>query len=1085
MAGEPEVEEEVAAPPAQRPRIVVTPNPFDYSSAELGPSAFDALETENKAQPSGPVYDDTEVKETRRPSPASFLQNQQELQGAIPDAEPQDIVDQREAPKPIALQQQEQPKLGPSAFDALEQQDAAEQPYQEAANIPKGFLRNLERAITPHVPPPPSGHNMPPPGMGLPPHVPPPPTAAPPPMAPVPPSGSKILYGVSDQKPFDFHDLYTQTMDDLHPIKQLQKAAEDIAPLGADEKPYELSRLTRGSYGRSHQAITNATFDFKTLKNNGMGLTDVLHPVKDRLREFDEYARSMRTVELHGRGINSGQPLAEAQANIAAAPPEFKFTLPALHNYQDRILQYARDSGILSKESYNTIKAANQQYVPLHRAMQPTKEGGLAQSLQTWNPIKKIKGSDRDTLSPIETIVRNTHHLMDLAEKNRALNALVDMAEARGGLGGLVTKMPPGTHPINVTQGEVEKFLTSNGVPVPGAFYGAPDHFTIFRPDAMRPGPDTIVAYKNGKAHMYKVDPEVADAVNGMGHQQVSMVVKAMSFPARVLRAGATLSPDFLTKNPARDQFVAASLSKNGYIPIVDYVRGLGHMLGNTEQYQMWLKSGGANSAIVGMDRKYIESELRNLMQTGLWEKTKTNFKHPFEFLSKLSEYGEQPTRIAEFIKATNPGFIRRNFANPKSVYEAGYESREITTDFGRHGSDPLLRGLEQQTAFMNPAKQGIDRFGRAIKDNPGAMAFKLAAFSTVPTAALYWNSRSDPRIADAPRWERDLVWYWPTHDWQEISPTEAKAYPKNWVKNENGKNYVDLGTIYKWPKAFEIGIAGGSVLERTLDAYFQKYPNAWKDFDKTMLQAFTPSVVPTWALPVAEAQSNYSVFRQRPLVSKRIENPADRRYEYDNYTSDAAKLVGSAIANISPTNQLSSPKVIENYALGWSATLGRYALQMADLALHQVAPKKGQPYPAWKGEQAKGYEAPAWTAADMPVLRSWVSRMPSTFAEPVDEFFQNYHSATTTQATQKRLIRRDEKDAATAAREQVPNVNLRQHATAIGNQFKMIEMIQNANNIPAADKTKLINRLSLGIMKTAQSGNEAFYKMQGKKPAQ
>lgn len=1093
MAGEPEVEEDVAPPPVKRPRIVVTPNPLHYDPGELGPSAFDAAEAEEKTKTSGPspLFDDTEIKETRGTPPGAGLRYAQELQGAIPDADPQNIVDQRNAAQPIGLKQEappEAPKLGPSAMDLHdrtreEEEDAFDQPYQEAANIPKGFLRKLEQTISPHLatPPPPIGHNMPPPGMGLPPHVPPPPTGgAGTPLVPPAPA-RKIVHGVSDEPPFGIHELYTQTMDDLHPLKRLQELANDVSPLAENEKSYELGRLTRGSYGRSHQAITNFTYDFNTLANTGPGLTKVLEPVKGDMRAFEDFAVAMRDIELHGRGINSGAPLADAQAIVAAAPPHFRAALNDLHGYQDRILQYVRDSGLLSDDAYTNIKAANRHYVPFNRVQDSAPDLSASASLKTWNPIKRIKGSQKDIQSPIETIVRNTHYLMDLAEKNRVLNSLVDATQARG-MTDLVKPVPRQTHPVNVSRDEVEKFLSTNGVPVPGSFYGAPDNFAIFRPNALRPAPDEIVAYKNGKPQVFKVDPEVADAVNGLGHQQVDWVVRAISKPASWLRAGATLSPDFLTKNPARDQFVAAVLSKNGYIPVVDYLRGLGHMVGNTQKYQEWLKSGGANSAIVGMDRRYIETELQNVMQSGAWNTIKNNTMHPIEFLKKASEYGEQPTRIAEFIKATNPGFIRGTFgAQPKGTFMAGYDAREVSTDFGRHGSSPIVRAYSQATAFANPQAQGVDRLGRAMWDNPASTAFKIFSTVTLPTAALYWYSRQDPRVMDAPRWERDLFWYWPTSDWQEITPKEALTIPKNWQKQEDGKTYANLGTIYKFPKNFEIGVTFGSSLERAFDAYFQHDPSAWKDFDKSMRQAYNPLGWPTAVNPFVEQMTNYSVFRERPLISKRIENPADRRYEYDNYTSDTAKMVGSAIANITPTSQFASPKVLENYALGWGATLGRYALMAADAGLHTVAPKKGQPYPAWKGTQAEKYEAPSWGPADVPVLRSWVSRLPSTYAEPVDEFFKNYHNVTTTKATEKRLTQRDEKAKAAAAREEVPNVNMQTYAKAIGNQFKMIEMIQNANNIPAADKTKLIDRMSLAIMKTAQMGNETFYKIQAK----
>lgn len=1002
-------------------------------------------------QPRKPlVFDDTAIDDAPAgehfPKPGDALRYHQELQGAIPD----DLGGFNKPPEVTPVSLPPEPELEPPQEKTREEyEDEFDQPYQVAGKIPnlqKGIGNILHQRLN-QQPPPGMGHNQGPPlppGGGLPP---PPTGGAPPPIVPTPPSGSKIVYGLGDDRAPDIHDAYTQVFDDLHPLKRLQTRLNEISELGDEEKFYELGRLTRGSFGRSHQAIANATFDFNTLQNNGMGLKDVLHGVKNDLRGFDEYARAKRTVELHGRGINSGQPVAEAQNIINAAPQSFRDALPALHNYQDRILQYVRDSGLLSDQGYNAIKAANKEYVPLHRDMEMADlASATTGSLKTRNPIHAIKGSDRDVLSPIETIVRNTHSLMDLAEKNRALNALVDAADVRGvtGPNGLVQKVPNSIYPVKR---------------------------------------DEILVYKNGKAERYKVDPEVATAVNGMGAKQVELAIElavpltnktvklSPDAPAKWLRAGATLSPDFLTKNPARDQMVAAVLSKNGFIPVVDYFRGLGHMLGNTQKYQDWLKSGGANSAVVSMDRKYIEEELKNIMKSGAWDQIKNSVMHPIEFLGKMSEYGEQPTRVAEFIKAANPGFIRGAFgAQGKSTHMAGFDSREVTTDFGRHGASQFIQGWNKMTAFQNPQLQGVDRFARAVKDNPFATAFKIAATTTLPTLAIYHQNRQDPRMMDVPRWERDLFWHWPTDDWQEVTAAEAKQIPKGWQKTEDGKTFVNLGTIYKFPKSFEIGVTFGSTFERALDAYFKHDPDAWKDFDKTMRHTWMAGGLPTIAVPVAEAKANYSIFRDRDLVTKRIANPTDRRFEYDNYTSDTAKLIGSAWANISPTSQFASPKVIENYVYGWTATLGRYAMMTADAALHTVAPKKGQPYPAWKGVQAGGYEAPAWGPADMPVLRSWVSRMPATYTQPVSDFFENYTGNLAAKSTTKRMTKGGQETP-----EDKGQANLRPFATAIGLQFQMIEMIQNASNIPAEDKRKLIEQRSLSIMMMAQNGNKVF----------
>lgn len=959
------------------------------------------------------------------------------------------------------------------------------EPLAKAAGISAAGVaaKKTAQQAAAHIPG--MGHNMPPPGPlpghSAPPPSPPPPHAAPP-VAPPPPGGPRrIIHGYDDTEPVTFERVYTRTIDDLNPLKLLEGQLAQHGALAQDEQFYQLARLTRGSFGRSHQALNNATFNFHTLANNGPGLKDVLKPVAKDLKEFERYAVAARDVELINRGFQTGENLANAQAVMNAAPPAYRQALQHLHAYQDRILEYLRDSGVLSGQSYQTIKALNKAYVPFHRAMDNADMFTSNKNIKSWNPIKRVQGSERDILSPIETIIRNTHMFMDLAEKNRALTALVKAGDNRA-LSGLVQKAPRQTHPVNVTRDEVENFLQGSGIQIPPGFQTAPDHFTIFRPNSFRPAPDEIAVFKNGKREVYKVDPEVANAVNGMGHHEVDLVTRVLSIPARMLRAGATLSPEFLVKNPARDQLVAMVFSKNGYLPVIDYVRGLGHMLGNSQKYQAWLKSGGANSSLVSLDRRYIAEEINNLTKSGALNSVK-NVIDPrkiLQNLSKLSDYGEQPTRVSEFIRAQNKG---------KSAHQAGYESREITTDFSRHGSSKALEHIARTSSFFNPQVQGIDRLARAFKENPAATSFKIAAGIVVPTLAIYAYNRQDPRMRSIPRWERDLYWHIPTDDWQPYTPIknekeELRMIPDAFKKVVDGKTYVNHGTIFRAPKPFEIGTTFGSSLERVLDSYFEKDPDAFKEFAKTMRSSWLPNPIPQWMQPGVEGAANFNFFRDRPIVPKRLESPAHRQYEYGPFTSDVAKYIGSAIANIAPESRTASPMMIENAILGWSGTLGRYALQIADKAIGMFAEKKKV--------------SPAWGEADIPLWKAIVSRMPQTAASEISDFYENMEKTRTNRSLVKRLSNEgapfnatespEERQKRTAAAKRIEGdsvtIKMEKAAIAVGRQLEMIRRVQDAPNMTPEDKKKMIELLTFGAMTIANQANKGYYDAEKKRGA-
>lgn len=982
--------------------------------------------------------------------------------------------------KPTTLPITADPKTGalqPAMPGALDLINTIGSPAKGAASLGAGFVR--PSGVHP-TPPPGMGHNMPPPGPL--PHAPPPGGLPPPPvMPPAPPvpagpTGRQIIRGRGDEGPVTFDRIYTSVMDDLHPLNVLERKLGEHGALTPDEEFYQLARLTRGSFGRSHQTLNHSTFSFQTGANNGPGLKQILKPIGKDMNAFEEYAVAMRDVELMNRGINTGTTMADAMTKIAAAPAHFRRALPQLHAFQDRVLRYLKDSGVLSDQAYNDIKALNQAYVPFHRAIDGVADTKVsARNVKSWNPVKKITGSDRDILSPIETIIKNTHMFIDLAEKNRTLTALAKAADSRP-LQGLVTKIRTRTHPVSVTRQEVERYLAGSGIALPPNMHTAPDAFSIFRPNAFRPSPDEIAVFKNGKRQLYKVDPAVATAVNGMGHQEVSLITRALSLPAKALRAGATLGPEFLVRNPVRDQLTAMVFSQNGYLPVISYAKGFGHMLFKSQKYQDWLKSGGANSNFVSMDRRYIAEEIKNLTKSGLLNKVK-NVVNPLNLLthlSKISEYGEQPTRIAEFINAQKRG---------RSAAKSAYDSREVTVDFSRRGGDAALQFLTRTTAFMNPQMQGVDRFARAVKNNPASTAFKIAAGITMPTLAAYYYNRQDPRMKSIPAWERDLYWHIPTDDWRPYESTKAGSekselnqIPTNFKKTVDGKTYVNYGTIYRVAKPFELGTTFGSTFERILDDYFDKDPEAWKGFDKTMRSSFLPNIIPQAIQPGVEAVTNYNLFRDAPIVPRRLENPANRQYEYAPFTSETAKYIGNAISKITPESRAASPMIIENSVLGWSGTLGRYALNIADAAIGKVGGKKKV--------------SPEWGEADIPGWKAIVSRMPSTGAADISNFYDNLNKTNATRAVVKRL----ENEGAFVGEKESPEIRARRSSaardvqadnvttkmtkagTAIGRQLAMIRQIQDAPNMTPHDMKRQIELLTFGAIAIAQNANSAYY---------
>ncbi|WP_167686398.1 hypothetical protein, partial [Paenibacillus polymyxa] len=75
-----------------------------------------------------------------------------------------------------------------------------------------------------------------------------------------------------------------------------------------------------------------------------------------------------------------------------------------------------------------------------------------------------------------------------------------------------------------------------------------------------RLGPDEQVGRKNvinvkenGESVKYEVEPEVYRALMNLDKESGNMLMNILSKPASLLRAGATLTPEFSLRNPMRD----------------------------------------------------------------------------------------------------------------------------------------------------------------------------------------------------------------------------------------------------------------------------------------------------------------------------------------------------------------------------------------------------------------------------------------------------------------------------------------------------------------------------------------------------
>jgi len=839
----------------------------------------------------------------------------------------------------------------------------------------------------------------------------------------------RVSVGDKQGRPVNFDSLYTAMIDDLHPINQTVKAMAGGKDLKTVENAYQQARMARASSAKADHFLEYSPFKFDTFENVGKPLKSILEPVRDDLDGVRAYAVSRRAIELSDRPepVATGIPVEAARDVVAKGQKKYGKVFEELVEYQDHVTRYLRDAGVISKDMFEAMRAANKDYVPFFRVMEAEGAKGVGKGLNPRQPIKRIKGSEREVVDPLESIIKNTYLYVTLAERNAVGRALVDLAE-KSPLGAeLVKKAPATSKPVRVTEGEIGKLLQTYekelGVKL------NPEELTVFRPNALQPKDNQIVVYREGKRQLFEVDPEVASAFRALDREQLNAVVRMLGAPARLLRAGSVLAPEFIARNPVRDQLSAFIFSEGGFKPVVDLGRGIFSLARKDADYQAWLKSGGPMSTLVSLDRLYLQKGIRDIAgKTGFMDAARNVVKSPVEMLRILSDLAEQGTRIGEFKRVAGKGRTKED------IQRGGFASREVTLDFARVGNK--TRAVNSLVAFFNASVQGTDKMVRAFKDHPGRTTARIAASITLPSVMLHLVNRQEEDYYDLPQWQRDLFW-----------------------------NVKAGDTWYRIPKPFELGILFGTGAERTVDAILDRDPKAFDGFLDTLGRGMTPGYVPTVAVPVIEHFANRSLFTDRPII------PADREgllpeYQHKPYTSELTKAMGKLVASVPGMKQagIASPAVIDNYIRGWSGGLGVHVVNIADKALREAGVL---PDPV----------KPAATLADMPFIKAFVVRHPSAGAEPIAKFYDRYVEYKKVADTVKKLTGDGEPEA--ALREMSLHngvvVDLQDIRGALSQSMKFVRLIEKNPDIPPDEKRQLIDEAYRQMITIAKHGNSVL----------
>lgn len=787
-------------------------------------------------------------------------------------------------------------------------------------------------------------------------------------------------------------------VDRFSPVKRVVEQLEQKSGRKIDfaRNPYYLSRMFPGWAGRAEAFLNNGAYDFKTLKTTGKSLKAILKPIKD-LDEFIGYLTSKRVVELNDikrvaeipsieemklfkelknkkksqgltdseegtfkrieskalnyikvkakiaageeLGPDTGIRLKAAREVVKTLDEKYKSAAKELYEYQDALLKMQYDGGLIDLATYNKIKKLNENRVPFYRVMERTLNYSLGnKSLKSKQVVKRLKGSTRDIINPIEGIIKDTYETINAVERNRVGLALADLSRIDKS-GEFVFK--------------VKKDVSKAGETEEGPIFIAKD---TINPE------NQIKVFRNGKSEIYEVDGDIAKIINGLNPSDAGTLVRGLGFFAKTLRAGATgYNLTFSIKNFMRDSLFAYLTSTSGFNPVTSLPGNVVMSIRKKDAYWAFMKAGGGMSGFVSMDRNSMQSNIRTLTRTGylksIWnaisekrfaEAVDIGLLSPLRYVSETSEI---VTRLGEF-KSSMQG---KDFTK-ENLERAGFNAREITLDFAKGGATAMQINI--MSAFFNANIQGFVKTGEILKSRPNALkAVGLLGTLGVIEALASW-------------------------DWTNNKEDEDIAEVNRAQKNINFLVKVD-GVIYRVPKPQQIGFISTFFRDATIASLKKLNRQENDDLAADLAQAFwnefNINPVPNAVSVPAEVVFNRSLFFNRAIVPAAAEGALPETQYTDN-TTELTKAISEKLGGWVGNDISFSPAKAEHIVRGWTGGVGSFILQATDFALRKAGIL---PDPI----------KPKDTLADIPFVKAFVIRHPSGTAESIQKFYDKYES--------------------------------------------------------------------------------------------
>ena len=715
-----------------------------------------------------------------------------------------------------------------------------------------------------------------------------------------------------------------QTIDKFHAARKIEQ--ELTRKVGdVQESAWKQLRIANGgAEGISDYVLNYGTVNFDEkgdLKKTGESLHEVLAPVKSitlkaehkgeqKIDVLLRYFAGRRALELHRQGRENLIPkeTAVVWARLGKDYPVFESIQKDYQLFNERMMDFYEAAGMITPEGRETMAKMNKDYVPFNRirdqlAGAPGGAGG---------GFHKLKGGTANLNDILVNIQDGITANVSAALNNRAKQRLYQYIANHKDGAIFATKIGTDSKPVQVYSDEmtskITKILELNGIEVDGELdLGSKDLLTFWqhgvKPTLNESGNIVDSVIINGKPQYYEVqDPLLQDMLISMNPESYSSFMNVMFGVKNFFTRTITLGIEFMGANLVRDTIGASFLSKNNFKPFISSFDGMYSFIKKDEHYQSFMRSGGGYSGRLEASTREGTARRRvSIDEFGVMSVPERLFS-TIDNIASAFEYG---TRIGEFKLAKK---------NMKSDMDAGFEAREISTDFSVLGANRFLTGYIRTVPFLNAMIQSQDRvfreafIGKKYDGNPAGLAMKAFMGITIPTLVLYLINKDDEDYKQIPDWEKRTNWL--------IKVGDSTGQAQSGTVDSGGSRYVKI------PRPYDVGF-----VYATMPEIFFKYveDDKGKEFADgmmwTMTQMYGIDGVPAMMTGWWDLVKNEK-WTGAPVVPKALADVSAPE-QYTSNTAETFIRMGEALGV--------SPIKAEHMFKAYTGYLGGYLLAATD----------------------------------------------------------------------------------------------------------------------------------------------------------